>query len=97
MACGIVGCFPVARCEYSCAYLLPIAHTRLRVHRAPGIPHALCFQGGCFWQTSGASRREIAEVYLYSPSLRGAKAMKQSSLLSCCSMDCSHGECVCQG
>ena len=38
----------MARCEYSCAYLLPIAHTRLRVHRAPGIPHALCFQGGRF-------------------------------------------------
>src|ERR1700755_2464268 len=54
----------MARCEYSCAYLLPIAHTRLRVHRAPGIPHALCFQGGCFWQTSGASRREIAEMCL---------------------------------
>jgi hypothetical protein len=36
---------PVARCEYSCAYLLPIAHTRLRVHRAPGIPHALYLSG----------------------------------------------------
>src|ERR1700721_276437 len=52
----------MARCEYSCAYLLPIAHTRLRVHRAPGIPHALCFQGGSFWQTSDALRREIAKV-----------------------------------
>src|SRR5712692_5658007 len=30
------------RCEYSCAYLLPIARTRLRVHWAPGIPRALC-------------------------------------------------------
>src|ERR1700733_1273443 len=54
----------MARCEYSCAYLLPIAHTRLRVHRAPGIPHALYFQGGCFWQTSDALRREIAESHL---------------------------------
>jgi hypothetical protein len=36
------------------AYLLPIAHTRLRVHRAPGIPHALCFRGGDLLQTSGA-------------------------------------------
>src|ERR1700760_1782899 len=54
----------MARCEYSCAYLLPIAHTRLRVHRAPGIPHALCLQGGKFMQTSGASRREIAEARL---------------------------------
>jgi hypothetical protein len=46
--------------------LLPIAHTRLRVHRAPGIPHALCFQGGDFLQTSGAPRREIANAYLQS-------------------------------
>jgi hypothetical protein len=30
------------RCEYSCAYLLPYAHTRLRVRLAPGIPCALC-------------------------------------------------------
>src|ERR1700761_5170465 len=52
----------MARCEYSCAYLLPIAHTRLRVHRASGIPHALCFRGGCFWQTSGVSGREIAKL-----------------------------------
>ncbi|SHI00660.1 hypothetical protein SAMN05443248_7444 [Bradyrhizobium erythrophlei] len=35
----------MARCEYSCAYLLPHAHTRLRVHRAPGIPHALWSRG----------------------------------------------------
>jgi hypothetical protein len=41
IACGNAGVFPVARCEYSCAYSLPHAHTRLRVHRAPGIPHAL--------------------------------------------------------
>src|SRR3984957_6422369 len=50
----------------------PLLH--LRVHRAPGIPHALCFQGGDLLQTSGASRRENAEVCLYSPSLREAKA-----------------------
>jgi hypothetical protein len=34
------------------------------VHRAPGIPHALCFQGGDFLQTSDASRREIEESHL---------------------------------
>src|SRR5271154_3924215 len=45
---GMSGDFPMTRCEYSCAYLLPIAHTRLRVHRAPGIPHALRFQGRRF-------------------------------------------------
>src|SRR6266699_2743698 len=34
--------FRCLRCEYSCAYLLPPARTRLRVHWAPGIPRALC-------------------------------------------------------
>jgi hypothetical protein len=34
----------VPRCEYSCACCY-LSHTRLRVHWAPGIPHALCFQG----------------------------------------------------
>jgi hypothetical protein len=32
------------------------------VHRAPGIPHALCFQGEDLLQTSGASRRENAKL-----------------------------------
>jgi hypothetical protein len=72
----------MARCEYSCAYLLPHAHTRLRVHRAPGIPHALCFQGGDQLQTSDASRREIAKVYLHLPSLRGAKRRSNPFFLS---------------
>jgi hypothetical protein len=40
------------------------ARTRLRVHWAPGIPHALCFRGGDFLQTSGATRRENAKVCL---------------------------------
>jgi hypothetical protein len=40
------------------------AHTRLRVHRAPGIPHALVFsRSEKFRQTSDASRREIANLY----------------------------------
>jgi hypothetical protein len=39
-----------------------ILHARLRVRRAPGIPHALW--GGWFMHNSGASRREIAESYL---------------------------------
>src|ERR1019366_3110896 len=29
------------RCEYSCAFQPLSSHTRLRVHWAPGIPHAL--------------------------------------------------------
>ena len=76
----------MARCEYSCAYLLPIAHTRLRVHRAPGIPHALCFQGGSYWQTSDALRRENADVCLHSPSLRAKRS--NPLFLSCFTMDC---------
>ena len=34
-----------------------------RVHRAPGVPHALSFEGGNAHH-SGASRRENANVYL---------------------------------
>jgi hypothetical protein len=40
--------------------LTTIAHG-LRVHRAPGIPHALIFLGEKFQHASGASRREIAK------------------------------------
>jgi hypothetical protein len=39
-----------------------ILHARLRVRRAPGIPHALW--GGWFSHDSGASRRETVESYL---------------------------------
>src|ERR1700692_1231568 len=55
---------PVTRCEYSCAYLLPIAHTRLRVHRAPGIPHALCFQGRTLIANLGRIAPRDREVVL---------------------------------
>jgi hypothetical protein len=44
--------------------LLSTLHARLRVQRAPGIPHALCFRGGVFLHNSGASRREGADAYL---------------------------------
>jgi hypothetical protein len=37
-------------------------HTRPRVQRAPGLPCALLFEGASFWQTSGASCREIAKA-----------------------------------
>jgi hypothetical protein len=48
-------------------------HTRLRVQRAPGIPHALVW-GERFKHNSGASRREIVKSYLeleQTPSFRG--------------------------
>jgi hypothetical protein len=39
------------------------SHARLRVHRAPGIPCALCYLGANeFCKTSGDQRRGIAEV-----------------------------------
>jgi hypothetical protein len=39
-------------------------HMRSRVQRAPGLPCALYSYGGVeAWQTSGASRREIANAY----------------------------------
>jgi hypothetical protein len=38
-----------------------ILHARLRVHRAPGIPHALCRAEDI--QSSGDSRRGNAELY----------------------------------
>src|SRR6266576_148829 len=43
------------------SYACFILHARLWAHRAPGIPCALCLLGEWFLQTSGASRREIAE------------------------------------
>jgi hypothetical protein len=42
-------------------------HARLRAHRAPGIPCALCFRGEWFTHNSGASRREIADAHLKLP------------------------------
>jgi hypothetical protein len=49
------------------------------VHRAPGIPHALCFQGGSFWQTSGAPRRGIANVYLIVIASEAKQSMEQQA------------------
>jgi hypothetical protein len=59
---GMPGDFRCDRCEYSCAFELPTSHTRLRVHWAPGIPHALFLLGGMFKHNSGASRRGNAKL-----------------------------------
>ena len=45
--------------------LFSLLHARLRVRLAPGIPHALFFQGGRFMHNSGASRREIVDSYSF--------------------------------
>jgi hypothetical protein len=42
---------------------LPL-HMRLRAHRAPGIPCALCFSRRRNMHNSGVSRREMAEPYV---------------------------------
>jgi hypothetical protein len=56
---GMPGDFRCHRCEYSCACCYH-EHTRLRVHWAPGIPHALSL-GESISQSSGASRCEDAD------------------------------------
>jgi hypothetical protein len=43
--------------------VLSTLHARLRVHWAPGIPHALYWAEG-FMQNSGETRREIAKPWL---------------------------------
>jgi hypothetical protein len=55
------------------------AHTRLRVHRAPGIPHALCFQGGCFWQNLGRTAPRECEGVSQPPSAVIAREGGRSS------------------
>ncbi|HVD82889.1 MAG TPA: hypothetical protein VNC42_01505, partial [Bradyrhizobium sp.] len=46
---------------YSCAFYQYQVHTRTRVQRASGIPHAL-FGGGRFINGSGASRGEVVNA-----------------------------------
>jgi hypothetical protein len=50
---------------------------RLRVHRAPGIPHALNFQGELIVHHSGASRRESAGSRL--ASLQGEPTVRANA------------------
>jgi hypothetical protein len=71
------------------------AHTRLRVHRAPGIPHALCSRGPKFLQISGASRREKADLCFdviacdkREAFAQGSETTKQSILSLLGTMDC---------
>src|SRR6476619_4197978 len=63
IARGMPGDFRCDRGDY--ARVLFISHARLRVHRAPGIPCALCFRRGeTICKTRAKSRREIAEMHL---------------------------------
>jgi hypothetical protein len=49
-------------------------HTRPRVQWAPGVSCALCFFEGHELQTSGASRRENAELCSFGLSLRAKRS-----------------------
>jgi len=64
-----------------------LLHARLRVQRAPGIPHALIFQGREINASLG--RTAPRELYACLDAVI-ASAAKQSSLLFifCCAMDC---------
>src|SRR6202140_5272462 len=59
---GMPGDFRCDRCEYSFASCTTTSHTRLRVHWAPGIPHALT--GRKYRDHPGVMRRGIVKVYL---------------------------------
>jgi hypothetical protein len=79
IARGMPGDFRCTCGDYT--RVLTTLHTRLRVHWAPGIPCALCFQkAGRSWQTSRETRGEIAK--LCSTSLRGAQ--RRSNLFFLC-------------
>ena len=77
---------------------LQYAHTRLRVHWAPGIPRALCLmRARDFWQYSGA---RAARTRMCVSSLRGALATKQCSLLlaaPCIASACARNDEVAAG
>src|ERR1700736_4863392 len=62
----------------------------------PAFPAPSDFKARNYGHNSGEWRREMAKS-CPSSSLRGALATKQSILPLCGAMDCSHGECVCQG
>jgi hypothetical protein len=67
IACGNVGRSRRPRCEYSCAFLLPHLHTRLRVRRAPGIPARPLSEGehrSCTTRATPAAGSRICVVIL---------------------------------
>jgi hypothetical protein len=59
IACGNAGCPGATVVTNACAYYT--SRTRLRVQRAPGIPHALCWAKDM--HNSGASCRENAAAH----------------------------------
>jgi hypothetical protein len=67
-------------------HLYPFLPTRLRAHRAPGIPCALYLEGKEFSsKTSGAASREIAKLY---PRHCEERKRRSNPRFPCCAMDC---------
>src|SRR5665213_2464446 len=81
-----------------------LLHTRPRVHRAPGIPHALWFEGGRFMASleQKSMLRDREPVSQRQPVFRRHRALQylnviarspcdeaiHSYFLACCAMDC---------
>jgi hypothetical protein len=82
IACGSAGLIRWTCGDYT--RVLFTLRTRLRVHWASGVPHAL--QGGSIMYNSGKTRRENAESYL--DVIARSKATKQSTLSLRGEMDC---------
>jgi hypothetical protein len=67
---------------YARVRLTTLLHTRPRVQRAPGIPCALFLSGRMTLNTSGASRRGIAELHsVKATSLRAQRSNPSVRLL----------------
>jgi hypothetical protein len=73
---GMPGDFRCDRCEYSCAFFTTPAHTRLRVHWAPGIP-ARPLRGRKVLCTTRAHRAAGTRNRIW-PSLRAKRSRAQA-------------------
>jgi hypothetical protein len=64
-----------------------ISHARLRVHRAPGIPHALCSEGGNKWIPR--AKKSCGENAVVCPVVIARSTCDEAIHLSACrAMDC---------
>src|SRR6202011_2575392 len=88
IACGNAGRFRCTRC-YSCAFYQYKVHTRPRVQRAPGIPHAL-LGGERFINDSGALRRGVVKSCVEFGAgmrMRAPDAAQRAALAAWCAAD----------
>jgi hypothetical protein len=66
-------------------FLLPHAHTRLRVRLAPGIPHALWLEGGKLLVKLALNKRRDREAVFWRHCERSEAI---HSYFLCCGLDC---------